>query len=146
MRSVVWSNTPDTANKLAQAVWNEHDLSTADCCQNINGKNTKKGDTYSGFACLGWGSSSLNVQVDSVVGAGGSSACHTFGVNQLKRILKSRGLCATGDKQKLAAALKAYLRCPPPTQQELEKSAAADAADATADAADAAAAPAAPAT
>jgi len=83
----VWSDTPDEANKLGVQVWSQFDPREMDSTSNIDGSATEKGECYQGFACIECGAGSMSVFVNS---AGENP--YMFGSNNLKRILKSRGL------------------------------------------------------
>jgi hypothetical protein len=72
--------------------------------QNVDGKQTKDGFCHESFGIYGHGSVSMNIMVSNVDGPSGG-----WGVMVLKRVLKSRGLVATGGKADLARRLTNYV-------------------------------------
>ena len=112
---LVWSDTPDAANRLAVAFWGQYDKSSMDNMDNVDGNATKSGECYQGFACVAYGSASVSLFVDSV-----HHNPWCLGTNAIKKALKSRGLDTStngtkGDaaKQLLGTRLKGYISAAP---------------------------------
>lgn len=82
----VWSDTPDTANARALRLWYEYNPDWMDCQDNVDGSRTEKGECYQGFSCVDVGSASVMIYVSKYEGYMG------FGIQALKRILKSRNI------------------------------------------------------
>ena len=123
-----WSDTPDPVNKEAISCWVlVGNPAGRDNEENINGSQTKPGQPYYGSAILGYGQCCCSIYVEAVKQHrryGGSwdpdmdklypsptSNVGEYGVQALKRILKSRGIAfATSDKKDaLAHRLHDYL-------------------------------------
>jgi hypothetical protein len=100
-----WANSPSEANAYAVEYWKRFD-GTMDpySSQNVDGKQTKDGFCHESFGIYGHGSVSMNIMVSNVDGPSGG-----WGVMVLKRVLKSRGLVATGGKADLARRLTNYV-------------------------------------
>lgn len=112
---LVWSDTPDAANRLAVAFWGQFDKSSMDNMNNIDGAATKKGECYQGFACVGYGSASVFLSVNEV-----KANPWSLGTNAIKKALKSRGLdtSTNGTKGKdanqlLGQRLNSYITAAP---------------------------------
>lgn len=71
---------------------------------NIDGKKDKDGFCHESFGIFGHGSCSMNIIVTHCSSPNGS-----HGVNTLKKVLKSRGLSATGGKADLQMRLDSYV-------------------------------------
>jgi hypothetical protein len=108
---LVWSETPDAANKLAVAFWGQFDKRWMDGLDNIDGSSTEPGQCYQGFACVDCGAGSVFLSVEQV-----DTDPWFLGTNALKKALKSRRLdCGTdgakGDaaRRLLASRLQGYI-------------------------------------
>ena len=100
-----WASSPGEANLHAVRYWKQYSGSLDKfSSQNIDGSQTAEGACHESFGIYGHGSMSMNIMVRNVTGPSGS-----WGVNLLKRVLKSRGLSAVGGKQVLAATLCDYV-------------------------------------
>ena len=101
-----WANSPSEANAYAVEYWKRFDGTGMDpySSQNVDGKQDKDGFCHESFGIYGHGSVSMNIIVSNVDGPSGA-----WGVMVLKRVLKSRGLVATGGKADLARRLTNYV-------------------------------------
>ena len=111
---LVWSETPEAANKLAVAFWGQFDKRWMDSMDNVDGASTAAGECYQGFACIDCGAGSVSLYVDPV-----DTNPWFLGTNAIKKALKSRRLdCSTdgakGDaaRRLLADRLESYISAP----------------------------------
>ena len=135
--SFYWADSPDAVTKEAVALWPLlGNPEWRDNETNVDGSETKPGQPYYGFACLNAGSSSCGMFVSAVkhhkrYGGNGNPEMDKFypspgttggyGINTLKRILRSRSIpFAAGEKKDdLAIKLHDYLEEWIPTSREV---------------------------
>ena len=115
--SFYWAHSPDQVNTKACALWQSYALRGAlhaplddpmanlDCKTNIDGAETKPGETYHSFAVIDHGSTSLAIDVEKV----SSDTVFVLGANTIKSILGSCGLSKKGKTPELQTRLKEML-------------------------------------
>ena len=80
----VWADKPEPVNEIAIKKWTE--LSGLDTEDNVDGKNTKPGECYEGFACIEDGQGSLMISVSEIKNPS------MLSTTMLKKVLESRNL------------------------------------------------------
>ena len=123
-----WADDVATVNEKAAGVWDELVVTNgitmpddeeikANPSWNLDGKQTKPGQPYSGFALLNHHATSLAITVEPVKPHGWEdqtygdqiiTCVHDIGVQALKRLLKSRKLAFKAGDKKEALALKLH--------------------------------------
>lgn len=98
-----WASTPSVANQHAVQLWKQYHVDPFGS-QNIDGSETEEGFCHESFGIYGHGSMSMNVVVQYV-----DQPCGSWGINVLKRVLKSRSLNAKGSKPELQMRLVDYV-------------------------------------
>lgn len=68
---IFWSaDGPDPVNQVAIGLWDQFDdmkhVDHRDCEDNVDGEDTEEGECYHGFACFGFGSTAISLDVEQV--------------------------------------------------------------------------------
>lgn len=119
-----WASDVATVNQVASGVWKELNITMPDESEikanpswNIDGKQTKAGQPYSGFALVNHHATSLAITVepmkphgweDQTYGDQIITCVHDIGVQAIKRLLKSRKIAFTAGEKKEALALRLH--------------------------------------
>ena len=125
-----WASDVATVNQVASGVWKELDITMPDESEikanakewNVDGKHTKEGEPYKGYALVNHHATSLAISVKAVKPHGHVDQTYTapgeaarvitcveaVGVQAIKRLLKSRKIAFTAGEKKEALALRLH--------------------------------------